>query len=290
MQRNPGSLDFLDGRVLADPSYRLPRFRTRTLLVREQNRNVVCKAAATEEARAFLEWIVERERENAEYLRGHFDVLCGSLRDEGIFYEYLTHPSLAQRIGVEMGSGHCDKADELLESYVRKIHALKCRRDCPSEFLSTIARESPANDGLEADCLSPGLLDLTPRNILVDGSRWVVIDNEWSFGFSTPVVFLLFRAISELCMSLQAEIRHTTSIRRPAIGLLSKHLRTYYYPEHWVEYFKDPKIGFSRLLRWEAGFRRYVAGPAYRSLGRMKIWPRKTTSIAPLRREDRGGH
>jgi hypothetical protein len=291
-ERMPGireSPNLLDGTILADSSNRLRQFHTRTILVREQGRNVVYKVAATKEALAFLELIGTRERENAEYLKGQLDVLCGSLRAEGIRYEHLPQPSLAQSIGIELGAGHCDRADELLGLYVRKIHALEHRRDCPSEFLSVIAGENPGDDDLAVDCLSRGLLDLSPRNILVDGDRWVVIDNEWSFEFPVPRAFLLFRAIRELCLMRQAEIRRTTSLDRPAVGLLAMGLRTYYFPKHWIEYSKNPQIGFSRMLRWEAGFRQYVAGSAYQSPGYMKMRPRETTRLAPLPREDRKG-
>jgi hypothetical protein len=289
MQGVHKSPNLLNGTILADSSHRLRGFHTRTILVREQGRNVVYKVAATEEARAFLELITVRERENAESLRGHFDVLCGRLGDEGIVYEYLPHPSLAQSIGLELGSGHCDRADELLGLYVRKIHALERGRGCPSEFLSVIAGEHPGDDGLVVDCLSRGLLDLTPRNILVDGDRWVVIDNEWSFRFPVPIVFLLFRAIRELCLTQQPEIRRTTDMHRPAVGLLARGLRTCYFPKHWMEYCKDPQISLSRMLRWEAGFRRYVAGSAYQSPGHVKMRPRETTSLPPSRGENYGG-
>ncbi len=277
-----------DGSALADSSHRLRRFSTRTFLVQKQGGNVVCKTAATEEARAFLELIAAREQENAEYLQGQFDVLCGRLCEEGILYEYLPQPSLAQTISAELNSGHCGKADGLLGLYVRKVRGLKQSRGCPSEFLATIAREKPGSGGLSVDCLSRGLLDLSPRNILVDGDRWVVIDNEWSFEFPAPVAFLLFRAIRELCLMHQPEIRRTTSADRPAIGLLAMGLRTYYFPKHWLEHCRDSQISFSRMLQWEAGFRRYVAGPAYQSPGYIKRRPRETGCLPALPTPDRG--
>jgi len=288
MQGIHGSPNLLSGTILADSCHRLRRFHTRTILVQEQGRNVVYKVAATEEARAFLELITVRERENAEHLQGHFHVLCGSLREEGILYEYLAQASLAQSIGRELGSGHCAKADELLGLYVRKVRGLRRSRGYPSEFLSTIAGEKPGNDDLSVDCLSRGLLDLSPRNILVDGDRWVVIDNEWSFGFPVPTAFLLFRAIRELCLMHQPEIRRTTGVDRPAVGLLARGLRTCYFPKHWIEYCQDPQVSFSRMLRWEAGFRQYIAGSAYQSPGYAKMWPRETTCLRPLPSEDHG--
>jgi hypothetical protein len=289
MQGIPENPSLPNGTLLADPRHRLPRFCTRTILLREQGGNVVYKTAITEEARAFLEVITVRERENARYLQGQFNVLCGSLRDEGILYEYLPRPSLAQSIGLELGSGHGDRADKLLGLYVRRIRALEHSRCCPSEFLRVIAGEKPEDGDLCVESLSRALLDLTPRNILVDGDRWVVIDNEWSFSFPIPIVFLLFRAIRELCLMQQREIRGTTGAGRPAVGLLTKGLWTCYFPKHWIEYCKDAQISFSRMLRWEAGFRRFVAGSEYDSPGHVSIWHRETTRLKSLPTEDHAG-
>ena len=132
MQGIHGSPNLLSGTILADSSHRLRRFHTRTILVREQGGNVVYKVAATEEARAFLELITVRERENAEYLQGHFHVLCGSLREEGnplrVSRRRLRWPRAS---AVELGSGHCDRADELLGLYVRKVRALRAQPRLP---------------------------------------------------------------------------------------------------------------------------------------------------------------
>ena len=49
------------GIVLADSAYRARRFRTRTIQLREQGRDVVDKVAATDEAGPFLEQIPLRE-------------------------------------------------------------------------------------------------------------------------------------------------------------------------------------------------------------------------------------
>jgi hypothetical protein len=289
MQDARGNPSLLNSAVLADSSYRLSQFRTRTILVRDWGRNVVDKVATTYEARTFLGLIPDKERENVGYLHGHFDVLCGNRREERIVYEYLPQPSVAESIGFELNSGHCNKADELLDLYVHKIHALEHRPHYPSEFLSQIVGDSRGDDDLVVDCLSRGPLDLTLRNILLDGDRWVVIDNEWSFPFPIPVAFLLFRAVRQLCMMWQPEIRRTTGTDRPAVGLLTTRLRTYYFPKSWIEYCKAPHVSFMQMLRWEAGFRRYVAGPACRSPGRVRLWPRETTHPPLLPRESNGG-
>jgi len=141
----------------------------------------------------------------------------------------------------------------------------------PKEFLSMVGQDTTGDFKPKVECFSRGLLDLTPRNILVNGNRWIVIDNEWSFDFPIPVTFVLFRAIFELVVELQDEIRRTTTKTRPAIGLLSRGLRTYYYPKDWVRYIFDTKIDFEEMLRWETGFLRYTTGFEDKVVGYVKI-------------------
>jgi hypothetical protein len=121
------------------------------------------------------------------------------------------------------------------------------------------------------------LFDLTPRNILVDGERWIVIDSEWSFGFPIPAAFILFRAIKEMVIELQYEIRRHTGKTRPVAGVFARGLRTYYLPQNWVEYFSDSNISFVQMLKWELGFRRYITGTAKGTVGRIKLNPKTKT-------------
>jgi len=246
--------------ILADNSYRLRQFQTRTILTEDSGKKVVRKLAITEEADTFLKTIAMRERANAKYLKGYFDVLCGHLKANCIEYEYLPYQSLHQKIQLELRENRVDKADELLKIYVQKVRALNRLHICPEEFLSMVSQGAVENYKLEVDCLSRGLLDLTPKNILVDTNKWIVVDNEWSFDFPVPMVFILFRAIEEMVIALQDEIRRCTKKIRPAVGILARGLRTYYFPEGWVKCVADTHISFAQMLQWEAGFQRYVTG------------------------------
>ena len=257
--------------ILADNPWRLKEFRTRTVLIEGTGKKVIRKFATNEEGNTFLKAIAEREKVNAEYLKGHLDVLCGSLKGDHIEYEHLRHPSLIQIIASKLRKNHCEEADELLWCYTQKVHALSNVKVCPKKFLSMAGQNTISNCNLKVLCLSRGLLDLTPRNIHVDGSRWIVVDNEWSFDFPIPVVFIFFRAILELVVGLQDEIRRTTKKTRPAIGLMSWGLQTYYYPADWGRYISDTHIDFAQMLRWEMGFQRYITGFKGRAVGYIKI-------------------
>ncbi|UCG57796.1 MAG: hypothetical protein JSU70_23390 [Phycisphaerales bacterium] len=269
--------------ALADNSYRRKEFRTRTVLTDKSGRKVVCKFASSEEAVDFLKAIIVREKANAEYLKEHFDVLCGEFKGDHIEYEYLPYPSLNEGIASAFRENRCGEADNLLEVYVRKLRALNISYAWPGEFLSMVSQDGATNRHAEIECLSRGVLDLTPRNILVDASRCVVVDNEWSFDFPVPVAFVLFRAIREIVKGLQGEIRRCTTRARPAVGIVVRNLRTCYFPEGWIKYITDSQLSLAEMLRWEMGFQRYTTGVSGGTVGRVKTNPRIKTHFSMWR-------
>ncbi|MHC4644448.1 MAG: class I SAM-dependent methyltransferase [Planctomycetota bacterium] len=252
-------------------SYRRPEFRTELMICRDDKKKFFIKSPATEIAEPFIRLIAKREKANVDYLREHFEVLCGKFDGHRLWYEYLPCHSLEQTIASQLREGNCDEADATLSLYVDKVRALNTVHTYPSEFFAKIAQEPIEKNGMKIDCFTRGLVDLTPRNIHVDGSRWIVVDNEWSFDFPIPVIFLLFRAILELVVGLQDEIHRTTTKTRPAVGLLSWNLRRYYYPTDWARYISDTHIDFAQMLRWERGFQRYITGFKGRAVGYIKI-------------------
>ena len=161
----------------------------------------------------------------------------------------------------------------MFQIYVDKLHSLTKVRVVPEEFLRVIVGQTD-NNKLEIDCFSRGLLDLTPRNIFVNGDKWIVLDNEWSFDFPVPVVFVLFRAIRELAFILQSEIRRTTRSSNPTLGVFARGLSTYYVPVFWANYLTRTDISLTKMLWWEMGFQRYVTGSYQGTVGRIKRHPK----------------
>jgi hypothetical protein len=266
--------------VITDNSARSVQFRTRTIITERNGRKVVQKQALTEEAQPFLRLVVERERKNAEYLKGRFDTLCGSLTGDVIEYEYLPYQSLLNNIGGHLANRRWADANRLFWDYVYRLNSLPKMQSVPEEFLRTIAGDGGQNTP-ELQCLSRGLLDLVPRNILVDGDRWIVMDHEWSFDFPAPMLFLLFRAVRELATSLQREIRICTGSSNPAVGIFARNLETYYVPKDWAKYITTGETSLGRLLCWEMGFQWYVEGRHRDTVGRVRKHPQMRLRFSP---------
>lgn len=254
--------------IIADRSKRAEPFRTRTIITEEDGKKVVYKCAASEKSKTFIRELVTKERTNAAYLRGQFDVHAGTLEEDRAKYDYLPYPSLVDRMQFHMREGDFQAAQELLERYVQKIEALETTTTIPEEFLMLVANQD--NYNYKCKCLCRGLLDLTPKNILLSGNRWIVLDNEWSFDFPVPIVFVLFRAIRELAIALQAEIRQITSEDTPALGVFATGLHTYYIPLVWIKYIITNDISLRRLIGWEVGFWQYTMGAEKGYVGRIK--------------------
>jgi hypothetical protein len=268
--------------TLADNFWRLEKFQTRTILGTEKGHQVIWKCPITETALPFINAIADREKASREYLKSHFDVLCGDIEDGCLKYDYLPYQSLLQIIETQFRRNCPSMADKTIKAYVDKIKALKSIYTIPKEFYQIIGLNG-AYDNTKLLCLCRGLLDLTPRNILVNGEQWIVIDSEWSFDFPIPAVFLLFRAIRETVTELQYEIQKHTGKTHPAVGIFARGLRTYYLPQDWVKYISDTNISFAQMLRWELGFHRYITGTNKGTVGRIKLNPRIKTRLSSWR-------
>jgi len=164
--------------------------------------------------------------------------------------------------------GDYHSANELFQDYVNRLHSLPKVLTVPEEFFTNIAKGDNYSKS-EIDCLSRGLLDLTPDNILVDGVRWIVLDNEWSFDFPAPTVFVLFRAVRIGAIMLQSDIRRATSPGNPAYCLFARRLNKYYVPTAWQAHLDASQISLREMLRWEKGFQRYVTGSIPNTIGRI---------------------
>jgi hypothetical protein len=204
------------------------------------------------------------------------------MQDGCLKYDYLSYQSLLQIIEMQFQQDSPSMADKMIKTYVDKIKALESIYTVPKEFYQIIGVNG-AYDDTKLLCLCRGLLDLTPRNILVNGEHWIAIDFEWSFDFPIPVVFLLFRAIKETVTELQYEIRRHTSKTRPAIGIFAQGLRTYFLPQDWVKYISDTNTSFAQMLKWELGFRQYITGANKGTVGRIKLNPRTKTRFSSRR-------
>jgi hypothetical protein len=261
-------------KMIGNNTGRREEFRTQTFLVEDGTQKTVYKQAASEPAAEFLKTIIKREHKAELFMRGVFDVLPGSLETGRIRYRFIPSLSVGQAIGQYLRRGDHRSAEALFDEYVAKLRMLPRSRIIPARFLESIAREKRHR---VYECIKLGLIDLMPRNIMITDTGWLAIDNEWTFEFEIPVHFVIFRALRELAMSCQSEIRAATSESNPAAVLLAGGTNVYYVPAAWLRHIqKGPRL--MTMLTWELNFQRYVTGQDF-PVGRAVLFGRMRTGF-----------
>ncbi len=263
------------GKMLAQKGLRRQEFQTRTMLCEKNGKKWVYKEALTDRSREFVRRLIEKEEASEAFFGDIFSVNKGVLEGDRVRYAYLPYQSLADRIKGLMANNDYRQANRLFEKYVDRIHKLDRRNAVAEEFFRAIVKRT--FDG-PLDVFTVGTADLTPRNIFLTDDRWVVLDSEWVFDFAVPVVFVVFRAVFEMAVLMQQEIRASISSENPAIALFGCGFRKYYVPLAWLKHIVTNEASFDTLLSWEAGFQAYIMGENVKAVGRIRRQPRLRTS------------
>ncbi|MCC8102069.1 MAG: hypothetical protein LIP11_07345 [Clostridiales bacterium] len=113
---------------------------------------------------------------------------------DGVELEYIEGESLEEKLLFTLhtqGTEAC--AREFLDNlrFIRSLHTGAFFAPC-EEFRQVFGDVSLP---VGTDCAPCTDIDLLCENILVSDDRWIAIDYEWSFDFSIPVNFLLYRMI-----------------------------------------------------------------------------------------------
>ena len=262
-------------KILAQKRLRRQEFQTRTVLCEENGKKWVYKEALTVSSQEFVRRLIDKEKSIEAFFGDVFSVNMGVLEGDRVRYAYLPFQSLADRMKGLLANNGYREANRLFDEYIDRIYKLDRENAVAEEFFKSIVGRT--FDG-PLDVFALGTADLTPRNIFLTDSRWIVLDSEWVFDFAVPVVFVVFRAIYEMAVLMQQEIRVSISSDNPAIALFGCGFRKYYVPLTWLKHVVTNEASFDTLLSWEAGFQDYVMGENGKAVGRIRRQPRLRTS------------
>ncbi len=239
------------------------------------------KNADCDEARGFLQIIVERDNIAKEFFKGFAKVLVGSLKEDAIHYPYLFHQTLESMIANAIVKGDANYGIRFIEEYIRFIGRLPAEKILPDEFMKKLG--IPHNHIIEpVSCLLSAPLDCIPCNILVDGQSWFVIDNEWTQNFPMPVDFLIYRAIYSLVINLQSVIQSNVSREKPVALFCGYGLNRVYIPYNWLEVMNSSEIQIDRFHLWERYFKDDILIGKNRGRLRLKRKPKRKHNITPI--------
>lgn len=181
---------------------RSTRFAIRTDIYEdEQGRRCVRKYADTEAARPHIEHIqTVYEQMQTQFRGSRFVPNKAELHPEYIEFEYVEGETLEKQLDAYLAADDQEGFAALVNTYadeVRRVYGVSGTTDAGiahedtsayAETFGTVTLPTPVPMAQGVD------IDLIFANIIVTGDTWTAIDYEWTFDFTAPVDFLLWRA------------------------------------------------------------------------------------------------
>lgn len=187
---------------------RAKEFQIRTSIIYDnmEKKKFVCKSPLTEEAEKHIEnmnnnykLLSEKyKKENLQFVK------CKKINDE-LRFEYIEGKTFEQELDELLLN---DKYDELIvkiNEYVNRISSISN----VDMFLETREFEDvfgKTNLPSNIKACSVSNIDMIFNNIIIN-DKWNVIDYEWTFNFSIPINYIIFRALNYYIYTSTKRIR-----------------------------------------------------------------------------------
>ncbi|ABR36855.1 hypothetical protein [Clostridium beijerinckii] len=173
---------------------RADKFKIRTDIVEDLENRFVRKKALTQEANTHINDIYENYKLLSEAYKGSKICINKCHRiDDGVEFEYIEGSTLEEELDELLKKKRYNELVNKIQEYVSTIETgigtgkFKKTKDFIKIFgdvnLPSSLRAGDIND-----------IDLVFSNIIV-GRKWNIIDYEWSFNFSIPFNFIIYRAL-----------------------------------------------------------------------------------------------
>jgi len=173
---------------------RADKFKIRTDIVEDLENRFVRKKALTQEANTHIDDIYENYKLLSEAYKGSKICINKCHRiDDGLEFEYIEGSTLEEELDELLKKKRYSELVNKIQEYVSTIEngigtgKFKKTKDFIKIFgdvnLPSSLRAGDIND-----------IDLVFSNIIV-GEKWNIIDYEWSFDFSIPFNFIIYRAL-----------------------------------------------------------------------------------------------
>ena len=236
---------------------RRPEYRIEKRVEQRGVKKVFVKSAATEASKPFLARIYEREQIAAHYFDRKAKVITGSWDKETLIYPYIESPTLEENISTAIKQREEGFGVALVTKYADFLRALPTTMCVPTAYYDFIRWQ--ATDTQPVECLTFAPYDCIPRNIVMNGGKWRLLDLEWTFKFPLPQEFLFWRGLMSLLGGLQQSIQAHVSEREPAILFRGYGHTRVYMPHAWYIAFGLGKMDLRKYQMWEGQFARQIA-------------------------------
>lgn len=174
------------------------RFKIKTVILQDENGNrYVEKHALTNAAREHIAQIAGyQEKLSACAGNTKFRFNKCTLRDGAAELEYLTGSSLSAVIGEKVGNKDPEGVLAVVRAYYQQLELMATETFTPSEAFEAVFGKVDFQQPQKACPVTD--IDMIFGNIILNDDGWNVIDYEWTFEFSIPVKYVLYRAVINL--------------------------------------------------------------------------------------------
>ena len=236
---------------------RKDQFRLTIRICEENQKKYFIKTADNEEALNFLHLMIKREHLAQDFFGGLAEVIVGTLKNDSIYYPYLSYPTMDNVITEIMKTGDSDFGLSMINEYISLLRALPSIQCVPHDFVNEF--NIPAKQlSVPVRCLARGPIDLIPPNILIGDHIWHVVDNEWFYNFPIPVEWVIYRGIVSLIGNLQQHIQSKVSEKHPVVLFSGYGKNRSYIPVVWLQFIETLKIPIQNLSYWNYLFQSKV--------------------------------
>jgi len=252
---------------------RKKEFRTNKQIYRNGQEELFILSSDNDEGVKFIREIIEREALAERFFGNEAEVVSGTLNGNCLIYPYMSLPTMVELMAEAIENGDLAFGRRWIDKYVQFLLALPAKNCIPKEF----AREFGIPDteiSRPVPCLRCGIIDCVPHNILVDRSKWYVVDNEFTYDFPVPIDFVISRAIRTLVVDLQQQIQSQACKSRPVTIFSGHGINRHYIPLNWLDVLTNLDISLKQQARWSSAFRNKVLHQKHKPHSRLKARPR----------------
>ena len=109
------------------------------------------------------------------------------------YFEYLEQENLAEYLDYLLGKGEKEKAEKIFTEYLENVQKLHSKKPFTiTEEFKNVFGDVPMPGGLT--CTDVTNIDMISDNVVMT-SPYTLLDYEWTFEFSVPCEFVLYRII-----------------------------------------------------------------------------------------------
>ncbi len=173
---------------------RAKEYQIRTDIVVKDNRKVVVKRPACEEARGHIKKIYKNYCDLSNCFKGT-NLTCNvaTLCEEGVEIEFLRGITLEEQLDGLLNNGRLDEFKKSFQRYLDVFGKISNKRfEVTQQYEETFGTWKLTGD---YSCMPVTDIDIIFPNIIVENDKWTVIDYEWTFDFPIPSKYVLYRTI-----------------------------------------------------------------------------------------------